>query len=210
MKFSEEFERQLAGLRSRQQQVGALRMIRVLGEGGSIRSLITGPDKICAWATYYKRTGWAYQDEFQAVVKLGLEEYRAGKVEAVGRAAEVLRGASVEAAELSRAIVRGVLGGDMDGVPPAVRELVRMLVDEDARDSDRVSAGRVLLNQGLRSAMTILDRADVETAVKEQSGDMARVQEWVEALRDAAGAGDESGQMADVGAEAGDVPAAGV
>jgi len=210
VQFSQEFEARLAELRSRQQQVGALRMIRVLGDGGSIRSLITGPDKICAWATYYKRTGWAYQEEFQAVVKMGLEEYRAGKVEAVARAAGVLRGASVEAAELARAIVRGVMGEDVSDMPPAVRGLVEVLTDEKARQSDRVSAGRALLNQGLRSAMTILDRADVETAVKEQGGDVAKVAEWVAALREAAEPGETGGQVANVGAEAGDVQAAGV
>jgi len=106
----------------------------------------------------------------------------------VERAADELRAGSEEAAELARAIVRGVLGAE-DGVPPVVRELLAVLLGKDTSSRDRVAAGRVLMAQGLRSAMTILDRAGVETAVQAQGGEMQR--KWVEALRAVGKQGDD-------------------
>ena len=198
MRFSEEFEERVGRLTPRQ-QAAIVRMVPVLGNGGSLRSLTSGPDKVCAWLTYWRAAskagsgsnrspGWRHQPEFQAALALGLEEYRAGRLQAVERAAEELRAGSEEAAELARAIVRGVLGAE-DGVPPVVRELLAVLLGKDTSSRDRVAAGRVLMAQGLRSAMTILDRAGVETAVQAQGGDMQR--EWVEALRAVGKQGDD-------------------
>lgn len=181
MRFSEEFEERVATLTPRQ-QAAIVRMVPVLGNGGSIRSLTSGPDKVCAWRTYWKPTGWRYQADFQAALALGLEEYRAGRLQAVERAADDLRAGSEEAAELARAIVRGVLG-EVDNVPPVVRELLGVLLGDETSNRDRVAAGRVLMAQGLRSAMTILDRAGVETAVRDQGGDAQKLQDWLQDLK---------------------------
>ena len=79
MRFSEEFEERVVRLTPRQ-QAAIVRMVPVLGNGGSIRSLTSGPEKVCAWTTYWRPTkGWRYQVDFQAVLELGLEEYRAGR-----------------------------------------------------------------------------------------------------------------------------------
>lgn len=180
MRFSVEFQTLVAGLTLRQ-QAAIVRMVPVLGNGGSVRSLLTGPDKVCAWATYWKPTGWSKQERFQEALKLGLAEYRAGRLEAVERAAEELRLGSVEAAELARGLVRGLMG-ERDDVPQAVLSMVGILRGAE-NDRDRVAAGRVLMTQGLRAAMTILDRAGVETAVQAQGGDAQKWAKYMERLQ---------------------------
>lgn len=196
---------------------------RVLGTGGSMRSLLRGENKVCSWRTYYaKPRGWSHQERYKRVLEKAQAEYSKQLLEdGVAEAADELRRSALPAAMLAAELVQAgrqalkgeEVGSREQGVGESpVQVLAGLLGSGDEAVSLRAAAElRRLVDSGLRAGLGILDRADVKTAVKGAvSGeDVHRV--WMERLMEAGEEGVGSreygvdGTLADVGTEAGDV-----
>jgi len=214
--FSQELLDQMAEL-TPLQRAAIPRLVRAAHEGVSKRDLLTGEDRICAWSTYYRPgRGWHHQEEFQAVLERAKREYDAAVLRtAVDEAAEVLRRTTPLAAQMLSGEVRAglqVLRGDVSKDEMSFAERQLWLLIEHGDDAVKMRAAQILLRErkvardrGLRAATGVLDRADVETAIKSAGGDAAEWRDMLEELR-----GLEDGEVADVGAEVGDFPEAGI
>lgn len=213
--FSQDLLARMAGLTAKQ-RAAIPRLVRALAEGQTMRELLRGADRICCWSTYYRpERGWYHQAEFRSVLALAQKEYDAAILRsAVEEAAEVLRRATPLAAQLLQVEVTAGLRSQREA---PVEELsfeerkLRLLVDH-AEQGVALRALALLLRErgqarqrGMRAAGGVLDRADVETAVKSAGGAEA---EWRDLLEELRGLSD--GEVADVGAEAGDLSPAGV
>jgi hypothetical protein len=204
-----------------QQRRAVPRIVEALMGGEPLTGLLKGEGKICAWKTYYQKPrGWAHQETFQAALQAALREYDQARLQvAVRDAAERMRRATPLAAELAEATVRACLTGEAERVPPPIWHLlVEMGAVEGkvgaCKDSDAIRAASVLLSKGLQAALGILDRADIQTAVKSTGSEADLFRRWIEELR-AAGDEDDGDRwdpedLANVAAEGGDVPPAGV
>lgn len=204
--FSAEL-RELMSELTPKQRAAIPRLVRV-GHGETYRSLLRGPDKICAVRTFYHRPrGWWHQPAFRAALAQAQKEFDALQLEtAVEEAAERLRRAAPTAVELAEAVVLAALRGcEADGEQVTSLSRLQALMEDAKREGDQIRAASALMGRGLQAALSILDRADIETAVKGAGGAEER---WADLLQELRGAGDD--EVADVGAEAGDVPEAGV
>lgn len=175
------------------------RLVRALADGATMRELLRGEDRICAWSTYYRpRRGWKHHRLFQEALAQARREYDAARLRtAVEDAAQEMRRTTPLAAALLRRVI--------EGSSPALEKLLRALDGEEVGALEFRAADR-LLAAGKRAATDVLDRADIETAVKSAGGEAA---EWRGLLEELRGLEDEE-EVADVAAEAGDLPAAGV
>ena len=209
--FGEELWGLLAELTAKQ-RAAIPRIVEHVGEGGSLTSLLRtsknkGPHTICAWNTYYRRPrGWHHQERFRAALERAQREYDEARLRtAVEEAAERLRRAAPSAVELAEAVVVAVLTGESARVPTPVARLLALMEGAE-KEGDQIRAASALLSQALRSGLSILDRADIETAVKNTGGEAAQWAGLLEELRDM---GDEE-EMADVEAEVGGIQEAGI
>lgn len=213
--FSQDLLARMAGLTAKQ-RLAIPRLVRALAEGQTMRELLRGPDRICCWSTYYRPgRGWYHQAEFRLVLEQAQKEYDAAVLRsAVDEAAEVLRRATPLAAQLLQVEVTAGLRSQRE-VPKEdlsfEERKLRLLVDHGEEGVVLRSLALLLRERGqarqrgMRAAAGVLDRADVETAVKSAGGAEA---EWRDLLEELRGLSD--GEVADVGAETGDLPAAGV
>lgn len=192
------------GLLTKKQRNAIPRLVRALADGHTMASLLKGPDKVCAWCTWYKKErGWSHQSLFMEVLEEARAEYDKVLLErAVDEAAEILRKTTPLAARLGEGIIRGVLLGDeVEDLPPALRslyevamgypvEMVVMIEDKEtlvqapAPIGDRRQAARDLMTLGARAAEDLLNRADVKTAIKQAGGEVQAWQELLGQLRD--------------------------
>jgi len=188
------------------------RLVRALAEGTTMRALLKGEDRICAWSTYYRpRRGWYHQPFFREVLAQAQREYDAARLRtAVEDAAERMRRAAPTAVELAEQVVVTVLRGDREGDIPSPLETLLRMTQTGQEKTGQVHAATALLGKGLQAALSILDRADIETAVKSAGGDAAVWRDLLEELRDVGGRRSNGEQMADVGTEAGGVSEVGV
>jgi len=194
------------------------RLVRALADGSTMRALLRGPDRICCWSTYYKPSrGWYHNAAFRDALEQARREYDAARLKtAVDEAAATLRRTTPLAARvLEQEIVHGLRSLDADGPDEECTFEERSL-----RLLARVAEGAVQLRalqalskirsgergRGLRAAEAVLDRADIETAVKSAGGAEA---EWHTMLEELRGLGDDE-QVADVDAEGGDFSEVGV
>lgn len=202
VEFSERVIGMLAALTQRQ-RAAIPRLVETLAEGGSVRSLLHGPDKICTERTFYRKgRGWSHQPYFREVWRQAQEEYeRLRLTRSVEDAAERLRRLTPRAVEAAGLVMAGLFGDEEQGLTAPVATLLQAAQDGELKPG-QVRAGSVLLARGLQAAVSILDRADIKTAMKGTGGDAQRVREWLAELRQA---GD--GEMADVESETNNVPA---
>ena len=211
--FSQDLLERMAGLTAKQREA-IPRLVRALSEGQTMRELLTGEDRICCWSTYYRpERGWYHQAEFRGVLEQARQEYDAAILRsAVDEAAEVLRRTTPLAARVLEAEVMAGLQAQRDGEAVTFEERKLRLLAEKGEEGVALRALALLMRErgstrqrGMRAAAGVLDRADVETAVKSAGGAEA---EWRDLLEELRGLND--GEVADVDAEAGDLPAAGV
>ncbi len=194
-------------------QRAAIPRLMEVGRGVSYRSLLRGPDKICAVRTFYHRPrGWWHQPAFRAALALARKEFDAVQLETVVEdAAARLRRAAPTAVEMAEAVVLAALRGcdrepdDEQAGAGRVTSLSKLqtLMQSAERQGDQIRAASVLTGRGLQAALSILDRAGLETAVKAASGDEGR---WEELLQELRGAD----EVADVGAKADNISPAGI
>jgi len=212
--FSAELLRKMEHL-TLAQRLAIPRLVRAQADGRSMRELLRGPDRICAWSTYYRPgRGWHYQPAFVEALAQARREYDAAMLRvAVEEAAELMRRTTPLAARvLERLIVAGLraTGDDLPDEELTFEARQLRLLARQAEGPAAVRALGLLMrgsgadrDRGLRAAMALLDRADIETAVKSAGGEAA---EWRELLRELT----EDGQVADVDAETEDIPPAGL
>lgn len=197
--MSDELAELLAGLTAKQRAAIPV-LVQTLAEGGSVQRLLRGGPRrankpaagegICNWTTFYrKRRGWAHNPQFQQALEQARKEYdQAVLRSSVQDAAERLRRAAPKSVEAAEAIVDALLRGDGEaGILSPIETLLRISGQGETKRG-QVKAALGLVGQGLRAALSILDRADIETAVKQQSGDEAR---WASLLQDLRGLEDE-------------------
>ena len=196
--FSDELLAMLGGLTARQ-RAAIPQIVATLAEGGALSRLIRGGPRrkdrpgsgegICAWHTYYGRKGWSHNPQFVAALERARKEYDAALLrDAVDEAAERLRRAAPASARAAEAIVQALLrGSDEAGIPSPLETLLKITQDGGA-GRGQVQAASALLGKGLQAALSILDRADIETAVKSAGGAEA---EWRGLLEELRGGGDE-------------------
>jgi len=191
------------------------RLVRALADGSTMRALLRGPDRICCWSTYYKPgRGWYHNEAFREVLEQARREYDAARLKtAVEEAAATLRRTTPLAARvLEQEIVRGLRS--LDDVPDdecTFEERSLRLLARVAEGAVQLRALEALSKirgaergRGLKAATAVLDRADVETAVKSAGGAEAQWRGLLEELRS------DADEMADVETEAGDLPAPGL
>jgi len=215
--FSDDLLTKMGRLTARQREA-IPRLVRALADGSTMRALLRGPDRICCWSTYYKPgRGWYHNVAFREVLEQARREYDAARLKtAVEEAAATLRRTTPLAARLlEEHIIVGLraVSGDVPdemltfearqlralarnaGGPVALRAL-DLLIRGDGADRSR----------GLKAAAAVLDRADIETAVKSAGGAEA---EWRAMLEELRGLGDDE-QMAGVEPEGSDLSEVGV
>lgn len=214
--FSEDLLQKKGKLTPRQQ--AALPALVVAYHEGRVRQLLRGPDRPCAWSTFYRPDrGWYNQPLFREVLEQARREYEDYLLRvAVDEAASLLRRTTLISARVLEGEVREALeiqapSRREDDLSFAERQLYLLINHGD--ESIRVRALGTLArlygsirSRGMKAATEVLDRADIETAVKSAGGAEAEWRGLLEELRGLA----EDGEMADVEAEAGGVPAAGV
>lgn len=164
------------------------RIVETVGEGGSLESLLHGPGKICTSRTYYRRAGgWNGQERWRAALSLAQEEYDRQRLsESVTQAAERIRRAAPTAVELAEQVVLVTLrGGEAEEELPALEVLAAVMAGGEVVPG-QVRAATALLGKGLQAALSILDRADIETAVKAAGTEEARWAGLLEELREVA------------------------
>jgi len=195
--FSQELLAKMERLSPKQREA-IPRLVRALADGVRMRELLRGKDRICAWSTYYRPgRGWKHQARFQEALAQARREYDVARLQtAVEDAAEEMR----RTTPLAAAVLRGMI----EGAPPALEKLLLALEGEEMGPLEFRAADR-LLAKGARAAVDVLDRADIETAVKSAGGEAA---EWRGLLEDLRRVADEP--VADVEAEGGDLSEAGV
>ena len=190
------------------------RLVRALADGRTMRDLLRGPDRICCWSTYYKPSrGWYHNVAFREALEQARREYDAARLKtAVEEAAATLRRTTPLAARvLEQEIVKGLRALELE-----VPDEECTFEERSLRLLARVAEGAVQLRalealskirgaergRGLKAATAVLDRADIETAVKSAGGAEAQWRGLLEELRS------DTDEVADVGAEADDLPAA--
>lgn len=215
--FSDDLLDKLSALTARQREA-IPRLVRALADGRTMRELLRGPDRICCWSTYYKPgRGWYHNEAFREALEQARREYDAARLKtAVEEAAATLRRTTPLAARvLEQEIVRGLRSLDAD-----VPDDECTFEERSLRLLARVAEGAVQLRalealskirgaergRGLKAATAVLDRADIETAVKSAGGAEA---EWKAMLEELRGLGDDE-QVADVEPEGSDLSEVGV
>ena len=172
--FSDELLTRLARLTNKQ-RAGLLRMVETRAAGLPMRRLFEGPDKICSLRTYYskKSNGWSHQPEFKAALEMAERQYLRARMEtSVAISAEMIRTAGPVSVELAETLVKNALYIAL----PA-------LTEPNALGAPSVSAHGRVLAAGLKAGLSLLDRADLETAVKGLSGDSQKFEQLLWELR---------------------------
>jgi len=196
--FSERLTNKI-GLLTNKQRAAIPRIVRALADGKTMESLLTGPEKVCAWTTWYRGPrGWSHQDLFMEVLDEARAEHLQGLLEkSVNEAAEELKLATPLAARLAVKMLQGVMfGNEVEELPPAMQTLLEIATGEPVEvqgEGDQVKlvyprnrrqAARDLLRTGERVLADVLDRADLKTAIKQAgSGADQRFMEWLEQIR---------------------------
>lgn len=110
MWISSDLRQALTKLTSKQAE-GVRRIVRAELDGEPISNLLKGPDKICAYKTYYgggKSRGWIHNPAFDAALTLARRDYRAWLMEhGTDEAMFILADAAPDAAQSLRQRVRG-------------------------------------------------------------------------------------------------------
>lgn len=201
--FSAELQELICELTPKQ-RAAIPRIVERLGGGGSLRSLLRGAGKICTERTFYHRPrGWWHQPAFRAALARARKEFDVIQLEtAVEASAERLRRAAPTAVELAEKMVLTALHGLDPDECEQVTSLSKLqeLMTGAVKDGDQIRAASVLMGRGLQAALSILDRADIETAVK---GARGAEEQWTDLLKELRETGNE---VADVGAEEGSIP----
>lgn len=214
MRWSDELLDLIEGLTSKQRSA-IPRIVARRAEGGSLTSMLRGPEKVCAWRTYYKKpSGWSHNEAWLRALEMAQREYNARLLDqAVDRAVDNLRlGTEAASAFLLEEVRAGrrLQWGDEDDLGLAQKGLLLLL--RNGEDKEKIRAATALarmcggqLERALRAGLGILDRADIKTAMKASTG-ADQFADWITELRGL----DDDETVADVGAEAGDVQAVGV
>lgn len=133
------------------------RVVIHVGNGGSVKTLLTGDDRIISPAQYAR---WKQDPAFSEALALAEVEYgRYLAGDAVKQSAEDLRALTRDATEYLRMCVRAGRGEKIERGPLAT-------LQASADKGNRVAA-RDLARLAEDASKTALDRADVETAVKQ-------------------------------------------
>ena len=197
LEFSDELLKRIERLTPKQRRA-IPRLVRARAEGMAWKAIFESDARPCNWRTYWDRKrGWRYQPSFSEALAQAQREYDAAVLRtSVQDAAEGLRKAAPLATELLQMVVLRALAAAAGGGVErgeAGRALEGMLTDEKRK---LAAAGRLLTEdgriteRGLRAALGVLDRADIETAVKGLSGADER---WAALLAELRGDGDEKG-----------------
>src|SRR3990172_6102978 len=143
-----ELQAALARLSGKQSEA-VIRIAQTELAGGTIEALLTGPNKICSYSTFYHkaRGGWAHKPAFQDA--LALREVRAQRISG---AVDDAIGKLKETAPLAAEDLRRQIAGD-DG---AVEALANVLRDTSIETADRMHAAFPLGTIGTRAATAIL------------------------------------------------------
>lgn len=188
--FSGELLRRMERLTVRQRRAVPL-IVRARGEGRSWETLLKGPGKVCNWRTFWDRKrGWYHQELFREVLGQAQREYDAAVLRtSVQDAAEGLRRAAPLASKALGALIEGMVEGLVE-----MRALVRdeepaLLKKEHV--ALRFRTMQDLVRQGRQAAVAVLDRADIETAVKGQGGADERFAALLADLRELGGTDEE-------------------
>lgn len=167
--FSEELLRRLERLTAKQRRAVPV-IVRARAEGRPWESLFRGEGRICSKGTFWRRgRGWWHQELFREVLAQGQREYDAAVLRtSVQDAAEGLRRTAPLATAALRDLVVGMLAavGEMRSL---VEDEAPALLDKEGA-ALRFRAADRLVGQGVRAAVAVLDRADIETAVKGMGG----------------------------------------
>ena len=167
--FSAELLKRMERLTVRQRRAIPL-IVRARGEGRPWESILKGEGKVCNWRTFWDgKRGWYHQELFREVLGQAQREYDAAVLRtSVQDAAEGLRRAAPLASDALMELIIGM--------SDAVAEMRALVVEEEPeffrKDQLvlRFRAVQDLVRQGRQAAVAILDRADIETAVKGQGG----------------------------------------
>lgn len=146
-------------------------IVRARGEGRPWEAILKGEGKVCNWRTFWDgKRGWYHQELFREVLGQAQREYDAAVLRtSVQDAAEGLRRAAPLASELLSELITVALRGLGENTPPAARKMV-LLAGLDQKPAVMLRAADRLLAMGMRAAVAVLDRGDIETAVKGQGG----------------------------------------
>jgi len=167
--FSGELLKRMERLTVKQRRA-ILVIVRARGEGRPWEQILKGENKVCNWRTFWDgKRGWYHQEFFREVLGQAQREYDAAVLRtSVQDAAEGLR----RAAPLASEALMELIGGMSD----AVAEMRALVSEEEpalfGKDmlAVRFRAVQDLMRQGRQAAVAVLDRADIETAVKGQGG----------------------------------------
>jgi hypothetical protein len=181
--FSAELLKRMERLTVRQRRAIPL-IVRARGEGRPWEAILKGEGKVCNWRTFWDgKRGWYHQELFREVLGQAQREYDAAVLRtSVQDAAEGLRRAAPLATD---ALMELIIG--MSDAVAEMRALVSEeepgLFKKDPLESGeeagwfkksqlmlRFRAVQDLVRQGRQAAVAVLDRADIETAVKGQGG----------------------------------------
>jgi hypothetical protein len=210
--FSAKLMEQMAALTPKQ-RAAIPQIVRRLAEGGSLSSLLSsGPKRrnmpepseaICAWNTYYRRPrGWAHNEKFRAALAQARQEYERILLQtAVQDSADELRRTTLLATACLRqeiaAVVKAQQGEDVQPEEMLLPQRTLVELMEDARETSSVklrAADRLMRNEeraqdrAIKASLGVLDRADIQTAVKSAAGEGAEFRALLEELQ---GLGDE-------------------
>jgi len=167
--FSTELLKRMERLTPKQ-RLAIPQIVRWRGENRPWKGLFQGEERVCNEATFWRRDrGWWHQELFREVLTQAQREYDAAVLRtSVQDAAEGLRKAAPLATELLGVLIAVALRGLDENTPPAARKMVALTGDE--KPSVMLRAADRLLAMGMKAALGVLDRADIETAVKGLGG----------------------------------------
>ena len=145
-------------------------IVRARGEGRPWEAILKGEDKVCNWRTFWDgKRGWYHQELFREVLGQAQRGYDAAVLRtSVQDAAEGLRRAAPLASKALGQLIEGMIEGLVE-MRALVREEECELVKGD-HVAVRFRAVQELVRQGRQASVAVLDRADIETAVKGQGG----------------------------------------
>jgi len=168
--FSAELLRRMERLTPQQRRAIPV-IVRWRAENKPWKGLFQGEERICNEATFWRRDrGWWHQGLFREVLTQAQREYDAAVLRtSVQDAAEGLRKAAPLASELLGELIAVALWGLDEDTPPAAQKMMA-LMGLDEKPAVVLRAADRLLAMGMKAALGVLDRADIETAVKGLGG----------------------------------------
>jgi len=145
-------------------------IVRARGEGKPWEDILKGANKVCNWRTFWDgKRGWYHQELFREVLGQAQREYDAAVLRtSVQDAAEGLRRAAPLASKALGELIEGMVEGLVE-MRALMRDEEPALLKKD-NVAMRFRAVDRLVSQGRQAAVAVLDRADIETAVKGQGG----------------------------------------